>query len=79
MQISSQSAAATKNLPNTKVEHLWDSSLSWKLFLAPFVKHHKMSWLKQLRGFILASFLGSPECEMYMRGEPGIFSHVIMT
>ena len=26
----------------------------------------------------VASFPGSPEREMYMRGEPGIFSHVIM-
>ena len=26
----------------------------------------------------LASFPGSPERKMYMRGEPGIFSHVIM-
>ena len=27
----------------------------------------------------LASFPGSPEREMYTCGEPGIFSHVIMT
>ena len=25
----------------------------------------------------LASFPGSPECEMYMHGEPGSFSHMI--
>ena len=36
------------------------------------------SWYCKTGG-ILASFPGSPEHEMYMRGEADIFSHVIMT
>ena len=44
-------AATAKSLTNAKVEHLWDSSFSWELFLTS-LPGHKINWLGQLRGFI---------------------------
>ena len=44
------------------------------------ISHH--CFLLQVSGmwdYVITSFPGSPERKMYTRGEPGIFSHVIMT
>ena len=49
--IIGSSSYSNKSLSNSKVEHLWDSSLSWVLS-GTALCCHKKNWPEQLRGFI---------------------------
>ena len=51
----------------------------WAEFGMPTILHRFLLLRTLCPCYALASFPGSPEHEMYTRGEPGIFSHMIMT